>query len=383
MVRTPSIQRSAKPNSGAALAPLSFGDLAGFDRDDCLAAFAAWRRSASALVSGPQPTRPGVAAPQALLEVARAALNHDVKGKEAARDFFVSHFCPYRVVGDGESRHGFVTGYYEPIVRGALAPSAAFNAPVLGRPADLVSFAPGETPAGLDQRLSSARRSADGRLGPYPDRATIEAAAGRGELTPILWLEDHVELFLAQVQGSARVALPDGRQVRLAYDGRNGQPYTSIGRLLIEAGEIRAKNMSLAALKSWLRANGQDPGQKGRNLMQRNLSYVFFKIEENFSPEEGPTGGAGVPLKALRSIAIDRGVWPYGAPFWIEARLPWRDATPRPFHRLMIAQDTGSAIVGAARADIFFGAGEEAGRRAGDIRHEADFAVLLPRGSGP
>jgi membrane-bound lytic murein transglycosylase A len=254
---------------------------------------------------------------------------------------------------------------------------------VLGRPDDLVSFAPGETPAGLDPSLSGARLDADGRLAPYPDRAAIEAATEDGALRPILWLKDHVELFLAQVQGSARVALPDDRTVRLAYDGRNGQPYTSIGRLLIEAGAIQESDMSLAALKDWLRRHGQGRGEEGRVLMQRNRSYVFFKLDEHLLLNEGPTGGAGLPLTPLRSIAIDRRLWPYHAPFFIDANLPWRGPAPSPFRRLMIAQDTGSAILGPARADIFFGTGDEAGARAGDIRHDAQFAVLLPVGAAP
>src|SRR5271169_2795395 len=311
-------------NGRASLAPLSFDDLDGFRGDDHLAAFAAWRRSAHALLEGPPPTRPAIVPPPALIEVARTAFAHDVSSRRAAADFFVSHFRPYRVFPDG-----------------------------------------------------------DGRLRPYPERSAIEAAAADGKMTAILWLENPVELFLAQVQGSAHVSLRDGRQVRLAYDGRNGQPYTSIGRLLIEAGAIAEKDMSLAALKGWLRANGQNPGQAGRNLMQRNRSYVFFKLEESFNPDEGPTGGAGVALTKLRSIAIDRALWPYGAPFWIDANLPWRDAAPSPFRRLMIAQDTGSAILGPARADIFFGSGEEAGLRAGAIRDEAIFVVLLPAGGAP
>ena len=188
---------------------------------------------------------------------------------------------------------------------------------------------------------------------------------------------------MAQVQGSARVDLPDGRTVRLAYDGRNGQPYTSIGRLLIEAGEIAEAEMSLDRLKSWLRAHGQAPGEPARNLMQRNRSYVFFKIETSFSPADGPTGGSGVALTALRSIAVDRGVWAYGTPFWLDAHLPWREADSRPFRRLTIAQDTGSAILGAARADIYFGGGEAAGARAGAIRHRGAVTALLPQGDEP
>ena len=185
---------------------------------------------------------------------------------------------------------------------------------------------------------------------------------------------------MIQVQGSGLVELTDGRRLRLIYDGRNGRPYTSIGRGLIEAGEIREAEMSLARLKGWLRAAGVRPGERGRAWMQRNASYIFFRLAPDEPPGGGPIGGAGLPLTPLRSIAVDSNLWPYGLPFWIEARLPWRGAQPEPFGRLMIAQDTGSAILGAARADLFFGSGDEAGLRAGSIRHDADFRVLLPRG---
>jgi membrane-bound lytic murein transglycosylase A len=153
--------------------------------------------------------------------------------------------------------------------------------------------------------------------------------------------------------------------------------------LLIGSGEIGESEMSLARLKFWLRANGLQPGGKAHELMRRNRSYVFFRVEDSFDPREGPIGGAGIPLHPLRSIAVDRSIWPYGTPFWIEATLPWRGETPTPFRRLMIAHDTGSAILGPARADLFFGGGEEAGARAGAIRHPADFAVLLPAGEAP
>jgi membrane-bound lytic murein transglycosylase A len=278
---------------------------------------------------------------------------------------------------------GFLTGYYEPRLKGSLTPSPEFSAPVLARPDDLVTFAAGQAPSSFDPALSGAQRLPGGALRPYPERAAIEAAAEAGEGRPILWLRDHVELFMAQVQGSARVDLVDGGAVRLAYDGRNGQPYTSIGRLLIESGEISPADMSLTRLKSWLRAHGQAPGDKARNLMQRNASYVFFKIETAFDPADGPTGGAGVALAALRSIAVDRGLWTYGTPFWLDAKLPWRGPEATPFRRLTIAQDTGSAILGAARADLYFGGGDEAGARAGDIRHACDFTVLLPLGEQP
>ncbi len=359
--------------------PVRFDDLVGFESDDVLAAFAAFARSARALCDEAAPTRPARDPSPGLVAIAREALSAEIRGAADARRFFAERFQAFRVDSQEPDAAGFLTGYYEPLVEGSPTRTAAFTAPILARPADLVAFPPGAAPPGFDPALSGAQRVSDGTLRPYPDRATIEAEGGRA----ILWLADPVEVFLAQVQGSARVRLPDGREVRLAYDGRNGQPYTSIGRLLVDAGEIEERAMSLARLKSWLRGHGLEPGDKGRALMQRNRSYVFFKIEEDFDPSQGPTGGAGVSLTPLRSIAIDRSVWAYGTPFWIDADLPWDGEAATPFRRLMIAQDTGSAILGAARADIFFGGGDAAGARAGAIRHRGAFTALLPIGDEP
>jgi membrane-bound lytic murein transglycosylase A len=227
--------------------------------------------------------------------------------------------------------------------------------------------------------VTGARRRADGSLAPYDDRAAIE----RARAAPLVWLCDAVEAFLIQVQGSAQVVFPDGVRARLAYDGRNGLPYTSIGRILIESGEIPEPDMSLARLKAWLRCAGLGEGERGLELMRRNRSFVFFRLVEDFDPALGPVAGAGVALTPLRSIAVDRSLWSYGLPFWIEAEIPWRDDASAPFRRLMIAQDTGSAIVGTARADLFFGGGDAAGTRAGSIRHRGRFVVLAPRGEVP
>jgi membrane-bound lytic murein transglycosylase A len=350
--------------------PVTFESLAGFDADDALAAFHVFARSARAIVEAAPPLRAARPASEGLRNVAAEALAATISDARAARQFFTARFRPFRI--RPLRGRGFLTGYYEPWLRGSAAPTPDFTAPVLGRPADLVTLAPGAAP--FDPVAAAARRLADGSLGPYPDRAAIEMEAA----SPLLWLTDPVEVFMAQVQGSARVALGDGRRLRLVYDGRNGLPYTSIGRALIEAGEIPESEMSLARLKSWLRANGLRPGERGRQWMWRNRSYVFFRLEEDLEPERGPIGGAGIPLTTLRSIAVDRTIWSYGTPFWIDAEAPWRSEIPSPFHRLMIAQDTGSAIVGPARADIFFGGGDEAGARAGAIRHPAEFHALLP-----
>jgi membrane-bound lytic murein transglycosylase A len=356
------------------LEPVAFEALAGFDGDDVLGALHIFVKSARAIVEGAAPLRAARPASEGLRRAAREALAAPPHDAGAARRFLTAHFRPFRVRPN--TGRGFLTGYYEPWVSGSVAATADFTAPILARPPDLVTLAAGAAP--FDPEATGARRLDDGTLGAYPDRAAIEAEA----LNPLLWLADPVEVYLIQVQGSARVELTEGRRVRLVYDGRNGLPYTSIGRLLIEAGEIAESEMSLARLKSWLRANGSAPGQRARVLMQRNRSYVFFRLEEGFDPADGPIGGAGLPLTPLRSIAVDRSIWSYGTPFWIDAKLPWRDEALTPFRRLMIAQDTGSAILGPARADIFFGSGDAAGVRAGAIRHPADFVVLAPSGDG-
>jgi membrane-bound lytic murein transglycosylase A len=357
MTATP-FTRQAQDRRGLLLTPLTFEDLAGFGEDDHLEAFRVFVQSCASIAASAPPPRKGVAASAALKTIAHAALHQEVRDTAQARRFFETHFQPFRVAAKGPapSISGFLTGYYEPIVEGSLSRSRDFTAPVLARPGNLDS------------------------LTPYPGRAAIEAGAIEHHTTPVGWLRDRVEVFLVQVQGSARVRLADGKVLRLVYAGRNGQPYTSIGRILIESGEIT--DMSLAALKQWIRAHGQNPGDAGLTLMHRNSSYVFFALREEDDSAVGPTGGQGIGLTALRSIAIDRALWSYGLPFWIAAELPWRSASASPFRRLMIAQDTGSAITGPARADIFFGSGDDAGARAGDIRHAGDVVVFLPAAEG-
>ncbi len=360
----------------ARLEPLDFDALAGFGDDDHLAAFRCFERSAGALAEGGAGARPARKASGALVAAARAALSSKVTDAADARRFFETRFRPFRVVPDPP---GFLTGYYEPCIAGSLVETDGFRWPILARPADLVTFAPGEAPTGFPEGVSGARLRSDGAFVPYDDREAIE----RERRQPIVWLSDAVEAFLVQVQGSAQVEFPDGRRARLAYDGRNGLPYASIGRILIETGEIGEGAMSLASLKAWLRAAGLGEGERGLALLRQNRSFVFFQLVEDFDPELGPVAGAGVALTPLRSIAIDRTLWSYGLPFWIEANLPWADEAPRPFRRLLIAQDTGSAIVGPARADIFFGSGDAAGARAGAIRHRGEFIVLMPLGDEP
>jgi membrane-bound lytic murein transglycosylase A len=382
-MRAQSSASSIGHDASVSLVPLDFSDLAGFEEDDLAAAFAAFSRTARWICEDRPVLRPARPPDAALRRLCAQALDLP-QIDSAARRFFTQSFRPFRVktAGSDTRSAGFLTGYFEPLVEGALAPNAEFSAPVLARPDDLLTLLPGETMPGLDPQLGAARRLPDGGIAPYPERAAIEAGAIAEHTRPIVWLRDRLDVFLIHVQGSARILLADGTTRRLVYAGRNGQPYTSLGRVLVEAGEIPPHDMGLARLKAWIYAHGLAPGEGGLDLLLRNKSYIFFDLQADEDLINGPVGGAGVHLSPLHSIAIDRHLWPYGLPFWIAADLPWQEARPTPFRRLMIGQDTGSAILGAARADIFFGTGDGAGTRAGEIRHRCDFIVLLPRAEG-
>ena len=351
------------------LEPLAFSSLRGFEKDHVGETFSLFRRMAAHVLSQRDSLRAACPPSPELCAIYHKAREAGALDDAAARAFFRAHFQPFRIHADTP---GFVTGYYEPDVEGALVPEAGFTAPILARPADLVTLSE------MRDGLMALRRLPDGDLVPYPTRAEIENGHVAG-LQPLVYLRDAVEVFLIQVQGSARVRLPDGSLLRLRYDGRNGHPYTSIGRMLIEQGAIGQDEMSLARLKSWLRHNGLEVGGRARALMQSNRSYIFFARDEVLTEDQGPIGGAGLSLHPLRSLAIDRLLWSYGLPFWLEAELPFQQNGPETFARLMLAHDTGSAIVGSARGDIFFGTGEKAGYHAGNIRHAAQFTVLLPK----
>jgi membrane-bound lytic murein transglycosylase A len=238
-----------------------------------------------------------------------------------------------------------LTGYYEPELKGARAPDARFRVPIYRRPPDLT----------------------DGAL--YPTRAEIEDGAllaGRG--LEIAWLEDPVEAFFLQVQGSGRIRLPDGKVLRVGYAAKNGHPYRSIGVELVRRGIYQSHQVSARVIRNWVRRNGAE----GEKLLHANPSFVFFREVNEVQPQDGPLGAMNRSVSPMRSIAVDPDFIPLGAPVWVERR-----GTDR-FNRLMIAQDTGSAIQGAQRADIFFGTGVEAGRRAGAVRDPGRLVVLLP-----
>jgi membrane-bound lytic murein transglycosylase A len=358
---------------GARLAPLAFADLPGWRQDETLAAFAAFRRTCEALTRAEAPLRAGAPVPPGLIAACRAALTAPPAGNDAARSFFERHFSPFEIVMEAGA---FFTGYYEPEIEGSRERRPGFETPVHARPHDLVNLTDDTRPAHLSG-LASARATQAG-LQPFATRAQIEEGALDGLGLEILWLRDAPERFIVQVQGSARVRLPDGSVTRLRYGGRNGHPYTSIGRILVERGAIPKDEMSLERLMGWLRANPEE----GRKVMRENASYIFFALDDTLAPREGPIGGAGVALTQGRSIAIDRTLWAYGLPFLAAFDAPLADGGSQTLARLTIAQDTGTAIVGPARVDFFYGSGAAAGTRAGLTRHRGRLFVLWPRPSG-
>jgi membrane-bound lytic murein transglycosylase A len=359
----------------AALRPLAFSDLAGWSDDRHAEAFAAFHRSAQRMARTPHRTRALGIDGAALARVGAAALDLTAPDDGAARRFFERHFIPHLV--EPAQGRPFLTGYFEPEVDGALAPSARFPVPLYRRPPDLVDITDANRPVGFDPSFAFARQTATG-LTVYPDRAAIEAGALAGQGLELVYVASHVEAFFIHVQGSARIRLAEGGLLRVAYAGKTGHPYSSIGRILVARGVAPAEQMTADRLRAWLEADEA----RGRALMQENRSFIFFRPLDGLEDHLGAVAAAGVQITPGRSLAVDRFLHTFGSPIWLETDLPTGpNGAVEPMRRLMIAQDTGSAILGPARGDFFYGLGDEAGRLAGLTRHQPErFVVFVPSG---
>ena len=353
---------------GFELEPVDFKDIPGWTEDDHRAAMAALRQGAAVLDSHPPKRRSTGVDPVALAaSIARAEALGDV-GEEAARAFFEAEFRPFEV--HPASGPGFFTGYYEPVVPGSRTPSAAFSTPIYRRPDDLVEVDPNDPPAGIEPGTRFARRLAGG-FAPYPDRAGIGAGFLKGRGLELVYLADPVDAFFIHIQGAARIRLAEGGDMRITYAAKSGHPYTPIGRVLIERGELPSGGATMETIRAWLAAHPDEAA----GVMAENRSFIFFREAPVDDPGLGPVAAAKVPLTPGRSLAVDRLIHSFHGPAWVDTVL----ADRKPFRHLMVAQDTGSAIVGAARGDIFIGSGDAAGAIAGGLAARGRFILFVPR----
>jgi peptidoglycan lytic transglycosylase A len=339
--------------SDTQLETVSWSELNGWTADNHIVAFATFLNSCQTIVRGTPPSRAGQPFYAALQSVCRRALVAQPRDSMAARIFFEQNFRPMRIAPLGENS-GLVTGYYEPIIAGSRVASSKFNVPVY------------RTPPELAQRDTHS----------IYDRIAIDESALTDRNLEICWLKDPNDLFLAQMEGSARVKLEDGSVLRLNYDGQ--WPYTQIGGILLNRNLISKGELSAERIRDWIQANPEEVTK----LRRQSKSLVFFR-DTGLAEHEEPVGAQGISLTPGRSIAVDRFIHVYGTPFFIESKLPTERKSPTKFQRLMVSQDTGGAILGPARADLYFGAGDGPAHVAGRIRHPGQFTMLIPREIDP
>jgi len=299
----------------------------------------------------------------------------------AARRYFEAHFLPF-TVALGSNPQGLFTGYYTPRLKGSLTRSERFHVPLLARPDDLVMVDLGQfRPELKGQRI--AGRVTDGSLVPYADRAALEGemATGLSQRPVVVWLEDPVDAFFLHIQGSGEIALDTGQTVRAVYDGQNGHVYTPIGRVLRDEGAIEKGKISMQSIRAWLEANPEH----AQAMMNTNASYVFFRLLTIDDDSLGPPGAQGIPVTPGRTLAVDDAIHAYGVPMWIDTEPPAPDLPEgaKPIRRLMIAQDTGGAILGPVRGDFYWGSGERAGELAGKMAAPGTMTVLVPPAVAP
>ena len=288
---------------------------------------------------------------------------------ETARAFFETRFVAHEMAGNNGAADGLITGYYEPLLHGSRVETGRFRYPLSGRPDDLVTVELGELYPELKGKRLRGRLTGQ-RVVPYYSRAEIGKGKRPSQDNVIAWVDDPVALFFLEIQGSGRVQLPDGRILPVSYADQNGHPYVAIGRTLVDSGALKLEEATMPAIRAWLAAH---PDQT-QTVLNSNPSYVFFTLREPDS--SGPVGALNVPLLLERSIAVDPSFIPLGSPVWLDTALPGSE--PRPYRRLEFAQDTGGAIRGPARADLFLGFGQNAEQLAGAMRQRGKLYVLLP-----
>jgi membrane-bound lytic murein transglycosylase A len=360
------------------LRPAEFDRIPGWREDDFVQALSCFRNSARRMIAETHRAKAVGVDPQRLRAIGQKALAIEETAlgeNRRARDFFEEHFRPLQILPSAGA--GFVTGYYEPELLASPVRTSRFAYPLYRRPPDLVEVDAADMPQDWDRSYRFARLEG-GRPVEYHDRAAIEAGALAGRGLELAWIEDAIDGFFVHIQGSARLTMPDGAVKRITFDGKSGHPFTPIGRVLIELGELRREEVTMETIRAWLKANPD----RAAATMALNRSFIFFAATRVAEPSLGPFGAAGVQLTPGRSLAVDRELHTFASPIFVAVREAFAGHR-LPFRRLMIAQDTGSAIVGVGRGDLFVGSGAEAGEIAGAIRHAADFFLLAPVGGAP
>lgn len=361
--------RTASESAPLVLRPASFGDLPGWKDDRQDEALAAFQRSCARILKQPPHKAFGPAPAGGTFGDWQPACREAVAGVSDARAFFERHFMPWQAAAGGGGSEGLFTGYYEASLRGSRTKHGPYQYPLRLRPNDLVMVDLGEFRDELKgQRI--AGRVVNGQLKPYEDRAAI--VSGRlpsDDKLRFVWVDDAADAFFLHVQGSGRILLDDGTQMRVGYAAQNGHPYYAIGRELVKRGDVSKDDVSMQSIRAWLEKH---PDQAA-DLMNTNKSYVFFKELDG----DGPLGGENVALTPGRSMAVDRTRIAYGVPLWLAADAPVDGMVP--IRRLMIAQDTGGAIRGPVRGDYFWGYGPEAEANAGVMKAKGGYWLLLPK----
>jgi membrane-bound lytic murein transglycosylase A len=352
------------------LTETTFTQLPGWQADSAAEALPALQRSCARLLRQPdsRPVGPnGLAGAVRDWRQACATLAQLPESDDATlRAVLEVEFVPFEVAGP-DTAEGLFTGYYEAELRGALTPGDSYRWPLFGLPEDLITVDLALFRADL-QGEKIYGRVEEGRLVPYYSRAEIDDGALTDRGLELLWVDDPIDAFFLHVQGSGRVALPDGSMMRVGFAGSNGRSFYAIGRALIDEGQVSRYGASMQGIRAWLRGNPR----KATAVMQRNPRYIFFRRIDG----EGPIGAQGVALTAGRSLAVDPSFLPLGAPLWLDTTWP---ASDRPLRRLMVAQDSGSAIKGPVRGDFFWGAGEPALEQAGRMKQKGVYYLLLPK----
>jgi len=292
----------------------------------------------------------------------------DPDNEADVRSFLTTYFQPHEILGKGGKKDGLITGYYQPLLRGSRTASETYRYPIYKRPESLLKVSLDSLYPELKGKRVRGRIDGN-RVVPFYSRAEIDHETSPLKGHELLWLDDPYASFFLQIQGSGKVQLDDGTLVGVNYADQNGHPYVSIGKKLIEWGELERDEVSLFTIRQWLEAHPQ----RAQALLNTNPSYVFFTLRRD--PGENPRGSLNVPLTDLRSVAIDRKVIPLGSLLWLDTTLP----DGQPLRRLMLAQDTGGAINGPVRADIFFGTGKRAEQLAGNMKQPGRVFILLPK----